>query len=86
MTVSIRGSAREEVQGFAIQASEFLEFDHIYPAFSAFTFGDEGLRPTQRAGDINLGEASTTPALSESLQKGSVFLAIGCIFQGSPDY
>ena len=63
-----------------------MEFDHIYPAFSAFTFGDEGLRPTQLASNVNLGEAGVTTGLPESLQKGSVFLAMGCVFQGSPDY
>jgi hypothetical protein len=33
-----------------------------------------------------LGEARVTAGLPESLQKESVFLAMGCVFQGSPDY
>jgi len=79
-------SAREELQRFAIQASEFLEFDHIYPAFPALTFGDEGLRSTQLTGNVNLGEADLTTGLPESLEKRSVFLAMGCVLQSSPDY
>ena len=38
-------SANEEVQRFAIEAGQFLEFDHIYPAFPTFTLGNVGLRP-----------------------------------------
>jgi hypothetical protein len=63
-----------------------LEFDHIYSPLPTFTFGDKRLWPAQRAGDIDLGEARVTAGLPKSLQKGSVFLAMGCVLQGSPDY
>jgi len=35
------GSTNEEVEGFAVETSKFLEFHDIYPAFPALTFGDE---------------------------------------------
>jgi hypothetical protein len=35
------GSANEEVQRLAIEASKFPKFDNIHPAFAALTFGDE---------------------------------------------
>jgi len=78
--------AHEESQRLLVQAAEFLEFHSVYSAFSTLTFGDERLRPAQGMGYLDLGEAGLTAGLPESLQKRSIFLAIGCVFQDSLDY
>src|SRR5262249_12325268 len=67
----------EVAEGPAVEAGKPLQLQHVDPALSRLALGDEGLRPSECGGHLDLRQPRGLPSLVEAVQQASVARRMG---------
>ena len=78
------GAPDQSVETDAIEARQRFELQWVQATLTSLDLGDEGLRFTQRLGDLHLGEVPCQTLLAQASQERLVFVGINTLHIAYP--